>query len=835
MLPLIDWDYVRDVFNTALETPAGGRDAYLSQACGCGTGLRQQVDSLLEAYGAAGDFFDDLGQVTGVADAIPSLDPGFRLADRFTVVRLIGHGGSGYVYEAADSELHESVALKLLRSGSVDEEYWNQFREEVRLARHISSPNVCRVYDVGRHWINAGTELLFLTMELVRGRTLSQLLHEDGPPSGDAAFEFIRQMAGGLAAAHRAGVVHGDFKSSNVMVSDGPSPHVYLMDFGLARYIGAKSALVGGTPAYIAPEQVTGSPATVATDIYSFGVVAFELLTGVLPFSGANGSEIACARLAAAAPPVRSLRPGLDVFWDRLIARCLEPQSERRFATVARIEEELTRWKRAGITRRRAMVGAVLGLAGGAAAWKAVTARARGRGQNTVAVLPFEVSGGDADVGAMLSEQLTSTLSKVPGMRVVAPASVAPFAGRAPRLAAIGAELNVRSVLSGRVHETAGETKITAQLAEVSTGRLLWSEGFGVRSQDVRVAHETIARAVIRTLAFQLRPEQSEMLRLRYATTEAAYRAYLLGTHFATKRDGASLLESLRYLKQAVAADGKWAVAWGALADVYGLIASKGVLPAAEAYRLAGQLGRQALAIDEQVPEAHLALACVAEDWAWAWQEAEQHYRRAAVLDSGSSETRIRLAGFLSIVCRFDEALAESRAAVDMDPLSIHVAAYNATHLYRARQFPAAVEKLEWILRRQPAYVNAQLRLCDCYVVTGRAADAVPLARTAVDRTERAGYALATLGECLALTGQRADALAIAQELEQLYGQQKAAPGYISHVFRGLRDFDAAFAWLERSLADHDSEITTLKSDPVNDVLRSDPRYGRLIADIGMS
>jgi hypothetical protein len=149
MLPLIDWDYVRDIFNTALETPAGGRDAYLSQACGCGTGLRQQVDSLLEAYGAAGDFFDDLGQVTGVADAIPSLDPGFRLADRFTVVRLIGHGGSGYVYEAADSELHESVALKLLRSGSVDEEYWNQFREEVRLARHISSPNVCRVYDVG--------------------------------------------------------------------------------------------------------------------------------------------------------------------------------------------------------------------------------------------------------------------------------------------------------------------------------------------------------------------------------------------------------------------------------------------------------------------------------------------------------------------------------------------------------------------------------------------------------------------------------------------------------------------------------------------------------------
>jgi serine/threonine-protein kinase len=398
----------------------------------------------------------------------------------------------------------------------------------------------------------------------------------------------------------------------------------------------------------------------------------------------------------------------------------------------------------------------------------------------------------------------------------------------------MGAELNVRTVLSGQIHETPGETAIAAQLADASTGRALWSERFAVRPQDVRVAHETIARAVIRILAFDLRPEQSDMLRQRYATTEAAYRAYLLGKHFATKRDGESLQESIRYLKQAVEADGKWAVAWGALADVYQLIATKAVMPAADAYRLAGQFGRQALAIDEHVPEAHLALAGVAEDFTWAWQDAEQQYRRAGVLDSGSSETRIRLAGFLSILCRFDESLAESRIAVDMDPLSIHVASYYATCEYRARQYAAAIERLEWILRRQPTYLNAMLRLCDCYAVTGRAADAVPLARDAVERTGRAGYALTSLGECLGVAGNRDEALAIARELEQLYAQRKAVPGYIAYVYRGLRDFDATFAWLQRGLADHDSEITTLKADPANDVIASDARYAGLIAAIGI-
>jgi tetratricopeptide (TPR) repeat protein len=257
-------------------------------------------------------------------------------------------------------------------------------------------------------------------------------------------------------------------------------------------------------------------------------------------------------------------------------------------------------------------------------------------------------------------------------------------------------------------------------------------------------------------------------------------------------------------------------------------------MPAADAFRLADQLGHKALDIDEQVPEAHLAIAGVGQDFSWEWQDAERHFHRAGVLDSGSSETRIRLASFLSLLCRFDESLMESRAAVDMDPLSIHVASAYATHLYRARQFPAAIDRLEWVLRREPAYINAQLRLCDCYSVTGRPVEAVSLARDVVDRTARAGYALGSLGECLGLAGKRDEALAIAGELERLYAQQKSAPAYVAYVYRGLRDFDAAFAWLQRGLAEHDTEITALKSDPMNDVIRSDPRCGRLIAAIGM-
>lgn len=261
MQPSVDWDAIRDIFNEALDTTPSERAEWLTAKCGEGTELRARIDSLLASYGMAGSFFDDLGKIVETSPAIPQLEPGTCLADRFRVSGLIGHGGSADVYEATDSELREPVALKILRSGSIDEAYWNQFRDEVRLARHISSPHVCRVYDVGRHWLDADTELLFLTMELIRGKTLAETIRDEGPRGSDAGFEIVRQMLSGLAAAHAAGIVHGDLKSSNVMISNDTG-RVTIMDFGLARRAGVISPISGTTPAYAAPEQAEGASAT---------------------------------------------------------------------------------------------------------------------------------------------------------------------------------------------------------------------------------------------------------------------------------------------------------------------------------------------------------------------------------------------------------------------------------------------------------------------------------------------------------------------------------------------------------------------------------------------
>ncbi len=419
-------------------------------------------------------------------------------------------------------------------------------------------------------------------------------------------------------------------------------------------------------------------------------------------------------------------------------------------------------------------------------------------------------------------------------MRVIAPTTAAFYEHRQINLADIGSELHVRSVLGGRVRSTANGIRISAELSDTHTGRLLWSESYDMRMEDLRRAHETIARAVIRTLSFQLSPDQTALLSRRHATSEIAYSLYLLGQHFAGKRDGVSLHESIQYFSQAVEADRKWAVALGALADAYNLIATKGIIPALSAYEYARLRSNEALTLDERVPEAHMALAGVAQYSTWSWPEAAQHHQRAVELEPGSAETRIRLAGYLSMQGKTEDSLVQSQTAVELDPLSIHVASYNATDLYRARRINDAMERLEWILRRDPEYVNAHVRLADCCAQKGRYSDAIRLTQLAVEKTDRAAYALGSLGEYTALSGQKDRALAIAAELEALHIQGKSSPFYIAQIHRGLRDFDRCFEWMERALAEHDSEVPTFKSDPANDVIRADPRFLRMLELVGM-
>ncbi len=343
MEPFLADETIREIFTSALELPQDSRVAFLDNQCGPSGPLRQRVIALLEAHSQSEDFFSDLVRATAAVERIPEFLPGELVGGRFTIVRLLGQGGSGDIYEARDSELVETVALKVLRACATDEDYSAQFREEVRLARKVLNPHVCRVHDVGRHSFNGGT-ILFLTMELLAGRTLANLLRDEPELELEVRCRLVRQIAEGLQAAHRADVVHGDLKSSNVSVlAQTPTGlNAVITDFGLARYVGASNPLlVGGTPGYMAPEQLEGAESGIGTDIYSFGILAFETLAGKLPFPGRNRDEIARARLLHTAPEVRTIRPEIDQTWNRVVARCLERDPARRYESITQAIAEL--------------------------------------------------------------------------------------------------------------------------------------------------------------------------------------------------------------------------------------------------------------------------------------------------------------------------------------------------------------------------------------------------------------------------------------------------------------------------------------------------------------
>ena len=336
------WERVRALFHSASEMPAADRAGYLEHACPDDAGLREEVLSLLASDAAAGDFLE--------RTPLPGLGAGDVVAGRYRIVKLLGSGGMGAVYEAEDRELHDSVALKTIRPGfSASPRMLERFRREIQLARRVTHPNVCRIYDVTR---DAERKVVFVSMELLHGRTLSSRLRESGRMSVAEALPIVRQLTAGLDAAHAASIVHRDFKSANVMLVPATNAtRAVITDFGIAHETGASpdpnpsrltdTGSLVGTPDYMAPEQLEDGPLTPATDVYALGVVLFEMMTGRLPFEGNTPISLALSRLQTPAPSPRRWAPDLDARWEAVILRCLERDPARRYASAGEVAAAL--------------------------------------------------------------------------------------------------------------------------------------------------------------------------------------------------------------------------------------------------------------------------------------------------------------------------------------------------------------------------------------------------------------------------------------------------------------------------------------------------------------
>ncbi|HEY0594029.1 MAG TPA: protein kinase, partial [Thermoanaerobaculia bacterium] len=609
----------------------------------------------------------------------------------------LGAGGMGEVYLAEDLTLRRLVALKVLPSEVArDPGRRRRFLEEAHAASVLNHPNVSTIYEVG-----AEGETVFIAMEYIDGKTLAEVRHAR-TPGVDEVIDIALQAADALDEAQARGIVHRDIKSANIMVT--ARGHVKVLDFGLARTneppaedevtrVRTQTGAIVGTPSYMSPEQALGRPVDHRSDLFSLGVVLYELITGRLPFTGATTSETV-EKIAHADPePMARFNYGLPHELERIIRKLLEKDPGRRYQSARELVVDLRNLKRDSISgetpgaaapkpRRRvafAAAAVALVLAGVAVAFMLLS-RERARSGaaaapriDSIAVLPFANSSGEADSEYLsdgISETIINDLSRIAGLRVVPRATVFQFKGKQDDIEGAAKKLNVHAIVTGRVLQRGETLTVSAELIDTRSNAQLWGARFEKNLAEALALQEEISREV----SERIRPAGAGAAPLRHAGAMTrdpeAYQLYLKGRYHWNKRTGESLAKALGYFESAVERDPTFALAHIGVADSYLIMEQYAERPGAEVLPLAEAAIRKALAIDDRIPEAYTSLGFM-HTLRWEWADAESSFRRAIELNPDYPTARHWYCYHLRRVGKTAESLAQIRKAQELDPLSM--------------------------------------------------------------------------------------------------------------------------------------------------------------------
>jgi TolB-like protein/tetratricopeptide (TPR) repeat protein/tRNA A-37 threonylcarbamoyl transferase component Bud32 len=785
--------------------------------------------------------------VSAAEAARNSFADGHVVAGRFRIVRLLARGGMGEVYEAEDLDLNGRVALKAIRAEIGDDELSRErFKREIQLARKVTHPNVCRTFDSVRHAQGVGSDVVLVTMELLRGETLAERLKRSGAMSSVEALPLVRQMADALQAAHDAGIVHRDFKSANVMLeSSGASARVVVTDFGLARdtaVVGADgqpsaqatSAFIG-TPEYMAPEQVEGAAITPAADVYALGVVMFEMVTGRCPFSGTTPLEIMVKRLNE---PPRLEAAALDPRWRSVILRCLERDPKDRFASAADVARALAgasvvapagaaarrRRRRAALSAAGLVILGVLAILG-----RSMLLPTSPPSVSSLAVLPLANAGGDADLdylGEGIAEGVIAKLSQHPRLKVLARSTAFRFKGRENEPVKVGQELKVDAVLTGRIVPRGDTASVELQLVEVGSGALLWDERYVVRPSAATAVEEEIAGRVTARLRLPSLAGGAPM-------DPEAHTFYLKGRYQLNKRTPEGLRQAQFLFDQALERDPDHALLHAGLAEAWVLIGAYTVLPPADSFPRAIAAARHALEREERLAEARTVLAFCLFLYEWKWDEAEAEFRRVTESKPGYVTGHHWYGEFLMGRGRTDEALAALRRAKELDPLSLVIAVDEGRASFFGHRYAAARAQCTRARDVSPLFVPAIDCLAMVALAEGRYDEAVA-GYAEVSRLWGSDSGLPGRAIALARAGRRAEALALWAQLSA-----RDRPGYtaqvtLAFVQAALGRKDEAFRLLENARKERNNNIAYLTTDPRVDSLRGDPRWAEFVRQVGL-
>ena len=741
-----------------------------------------------------------------------ALNAGDRLG-HYELLGLLGAGGMGEVYRATDTRLGRDVAVKVLPTRlAANPDLLERFRREARAVAALNHPHIITI-----HSVEEADGVHFLTMELVDGQSLDRFVPQGGLPI-ERILAIATALADALAAAHEKGIVHRDLKPANVMVTrDG---RVKVLDFGLAKEMHADDpagatltsagqtavGAVMGTPAYMSPEQVAGRPVDHRTDLFSLGIILYEMATGRRPFEGASSAELASAVLRDTPPPLIERRADLPERLGRVIERCLEKSAADRFPSARDLRDELGRLTREPV-----------GVATGP----------------SIAVLPFVNMSPDPENAYLsdgLSEEIINALTRLPGLRVIARTSAFRFRGEHD-LRKVGATLHVRTVLEGSVRKVGNRLRITAQLINVADDSHIWSERFDRELNDVFAIQDEIAAAIVKKLHVTLR---THMTVRRPMANVVAYEALLEGRHFFSQFTPQGAERALDCLRRALALEPDYpdALVLNAFYHVmraYMFDDPRESLPHAKAF------AARALALDPNHGEAQAAVGIAAIWMDRDWTAGEGFFRRAVSLAPASARVH-ELYGLLFLLGtgRLDEALSELDRAVELDPLSALYAGNRGRVLTCSRRFADAEASCRKGLALDPGQLLVQIELTYALLFQGKFDEAVAVARRAIETHGPANATWQALALSCALAGRRVEAMQLVNEPTEPGGGYRS-PLAFGLVHAAFSNMDDAFACVERSLDEHDPLLMYLAVHPMFDTLRTDPRYPSLLRRMNLS
>ena len=860
------------LYHAALDIEAGERAAFLERECSGDETLRREVESLIASHEQSGNFIATPA-LSVAAEMLAAQEAGSlegQMVGRYRMLSPIGSGGMGRVYLAEDEALGRQVALKVLPEHFThDNDQMQRFHREARAASALNHPNILTVHEVGQ-W--QGRD--FIATEFVRGVTLRTRLRRK--LSLAAAVDIAQQIAGALSAAHAAGIVHRDIKPENIMIR--PDGLVKILDFGIAKYAEPRCApdsqswvktaagVIVGTTAYMSPEQARGQEVDARTDIWSLGVILYEMIARRLPFPGKTPTDRVAAILEREPGPLSKHRGGIPHKLEEIIERALAKDKAMRYTRAADLADDLRGLRPTlgdersfrfvlptpspslfSLQRRSIAVAALLFLIVALSITLLAYFRRTAGGRepvsanlgtiDSIAVLPFQNLSGDPSQEYFvdgMTDALIGDLAKIGALRVISRTSAMHYKGTNKSLPEIARELKVDAVVEGTVQRSGDRVHVSAQLIQAASDSHLWAAEYDRDLRDALDLQSEVAQAIAGQVRIKITPAEQNLLVTKRTIAREAIDNYLQGRYFSNQRTEQNLRKAIAYFEDAIKADPNYAQAYAGLADSYNQLGTTmiGGLPPLEARRTAESAARKALEIDNEVAEAHAALGWV-NYFNWNWAVAEEEFKHALELNPNYASAHSQYAVYLVARGRFDQALAEINRAQELDPLSLTISSSRGFILENARRYEEAIEQLRRVIALDPNHYQANWFLAIAFIANGQFDEGIAASEKAVAVSGRAPSALGVLGLAYGFAGRKREANKILSELLRLEKQRYVTPMALTYVYIGLGKKDEALAWLEKGYEERSNHLAFSKVSPTFDPLRSDPRFADLLRRVG--